>query len=411
MKSLKVTFSNVKGDRLSASLELPVDGKPSAYALFAHCFTCSKDYKAVYNISRTLTLSGIAVLRFDFTGLGESEGEFAKTSFSSNVEDLVSASQFLGAEYRAPEILIGHSLGGAAALVAGSKIDSVKAVITIAAPSSPDHLLSHLGRSVQEVMERGQAPVSIAGREFVLSRDFLEDFNMLNSQEAVRKLAKPLLVLHSPQDKTVSFDNALGIFNAAQQPKSLVSLDGADHLLSGPDDSIYAGNLIGSWARRYIDTKEREELVSDAKVVARTGLEGYTTDIRAGNHGLTADEPESVGGNDLGPCPYSLLMSSLGACTSMTLRMYADRKGWPLKSIKVHLKHGKIHAKDCENCETAMGKIDRIERVIELDGDLDDAQRQRLLEIADRCPVHRTLHSEILEVTSLLDNSKPAASD
>lgn len=403
MKSVKVTFNSAKGDRLSASLELPVDGRPYAYALFAHCFTCSKDYKAVYNISRTLALNGIAVLRFDFTGLGESEGEFSETSLSSNVNDLVSASQFLEAEYRVPDILIGHSLGGAAVLVAGSRIESAKAVVTIAAPSSPDHLLRHLGRSVEEIMAQGEATVSIAGRKFILSREFLEDFKMLDSQDAVRKLAKPLLVLHSPEDRTVSFENAIRIFDSANHPKSLVSLDGSDHLLSNSDDSIFAGSLIATWARRYVGAIEREQLVSDAKVVARTGEEGYTTDIRAGNHGLTADEPESEGGNDLGPCPYSLLMSSLGACTGMTLRMYADRKGWQLNNIKVHLNHAKIHAKDCENCETESGKIDRIKRVIELDGELDDSQRQRLLEIADRCPVHRTLHSEISVITSLLD--------
>jgi len=402
MKSVKVSFRNKNGDSLAASMELPIDGRPLGYALFAHCFTCSKDYKAVYNISRTLTLSGIAVLRFDFTGLGESEGDFTNTGFSSNVDDLVAAADFMQSEYRAPNILIGHSLGGAAVLVAARRINSTEAVVTIAAPSSPDHLLRHLQQNIDEIRSSGRAAVSIGGRNLTISREFLSDLESLDSQNTVRQLGIPLLILHSPQDKTVLFENAERIFNAANHPKSLLSLDGADHLLSRSDDSVYAGSIIAEWARRYLKLSDPESLKSDLKVVARTGESGYTTDIRAGGHGLVSDEPESVGGDDLGPSPYDLLLSALGACTSMTLRMYADRKGWDVKAIKVHLQHGKIHAKDCEDCESDKGKIDRIERVIELEGALDDAQKQRLLKIADRCPVHLTLHSEISVRTRLL---------
>lgn len=386
---------------LAAKLELPINSQPHNYALFAHCFTCNKNLTAVRNISRALTQQGIAVLRFDFTGLGESEGDFADTNFSSNVEDLVAASEFLRNEYQAPAVLIGHSLGGAAVLVAKQKIPSIKAVATIGAPYDPGHVSHLFEGSIDEIQQKGVAKTTIGGREFTVKRQFLEDIEARSTQVCINRLQVPLLILHSPEDTTVGLENATQIYKAAQQPRSFISLDGADHLLSRKEDSLYVGDLIASWAKRYISVPEKETLSSTQQVVVRTGKEGYTTDMKAGRHYLIADEPASVGGSDFGPTPYDYLVAGLGACTSMTLRMYADRKKWDLQEVTVHLEHQKIHGKDCEDCETTEGKVDIITRIIELEGNLDDTQRKRLLEIADKCPVHRTLHAEIKVDTKL----------
>jgi putative redox protein len=396
----RFSFQNSYGQTLSARIELPSNQKPAAFALFAHCFTCSKDLLAVKNISRALNEEGIGVMRFDFTGLGQSEGDFADSNFSSNVQDLVAAANALAAEFEAPQLIIGHSLGGAAAIFAASEIESIKAVATIGSPSQPEHVQHLLKGSLDTIAENDSALVNIGGRDFTIKKQFVDDLQNRNMFKVVKALRKPILVLHSPQDTTVGIQNAADIYSAAMHPKSFVSLDGADHLLSRKTDSTYAGSIIAGWASRYLDLSKNETFRAENQVSVHIGSEGFTTDIVAGKHALRADEPESVGGDNFGPNPYDLLLASLGACTAMTIRMYADRKGWPLEDVFVHLAHDKKHASDCDSCETTSGKIDHIEKSIEIIGELDDTQRKRLLEIADKCPVHRTLHSEVVVKTS-----------
>lgn len=401
MKTLKVNFENSLGQELSARLELPLDSHPHNFAVFAHCFTCTKNLTAIRNIVQALTMKGIAVLRFDFAGLGESEGEFADSNFSGNVQDLVSAATFLTQHYQAPSILIGHSLGGAAVLYARQLIPSVKAVATIGAPYEPAHIHHLLVSGLDEIQTKGEAEVNIGGRNFTIKKQFLEDIQSLQSLPIIQNLNASLLVLHSPQDETVEIDNATQIYKAARQPRSFVSLDGANHLLTDKKDSLYVGEVIATWASRYVEIPEEEALFTDEKVVTRTENDSFTTDIKAGKHAMTADEPENVGGNDFGPTPYDFLIAALGACTGMTLQMYAKRKGWDVQEVKVHLNHDKIYAQDCEDCDKNTSKVDKIERFIEIEGQLDESQLQKLLEIADKCPVHRTLHSEILIQTTL----------
>ena len=401
MKTVKLQFENKSGERLSAKLELPLEQKPKAFALFAHCFTCNKNLVAVTNISRALTASGVAILRFDFTGLGESEGEFSDTNFSSNVDDLVQGANYLADHYQPPQIIIGHSLGGAAVLQAASRLPFVKAVVTVGAPSNPPHVQHLLKNNLEEIRESGEATVLLAGRPFKIKKQFLDDLEDSNMQGIIKNLDKALLVLHSPQDTTVGINNAAEIYQAARHPKSFISLDGADHLLTNKEDSIYAGQVIASWSSRYITPESTPEPETEKQVVTETGEDGFTTQIKAGRHHLLADEPTAVGGKDLGPTPYGYLLAALGACTSMTLRMYAERKNWPLERARVHLEHFKVHSDDCDACETKGGYIDHINREIELEGPLDDQQTARLLEIADRCPVHKTLHAEIKINTKL----------
>jgi putative redox protein len=396
----KVRFENADGDALAARLDLPDGETPCAFALFAHCFTCSKDLRAVGAISRALNRHGIAVLRFDFTGLGESEGDFADTNFSSNVDDLVVAADYLAEHYDAPRILVGHSLGGAAVLQAAHRLDAVQAVSTIGAPYDPEHVTQHLEDSVEEIRAQGEARVTLAGRTFTIRKQFLDDLAATKMEETIRTLDRALLVFHSPVDRTVGVDNAAKIFKAAKHPKSFISLDDADHLLTTRSDAEYLGVVLGAWAEKYVDRSASEADVFDEGVRTRTG-DSYRTAIQAGSHSLVSDEPEDVGGDDEGPTPYDLLLSALGSCTGMTLRMYADRKEWPLDETIVRLSHGKIHAADCENCDTEEGKVDRIEREIEVRGDLSEDQRARLLEIANKCPVHRTLHNEVSVRSSL----------
>jgi len=402
MKTQKVSFLNAEGNEISGKLEMPVSSKPVIFAIFAHCFTCSKNLIAVGNISRALTQQGIAVLRFDFTGLGQSEGEFENTNFSSNVEDLLAAADFLEENYSAPQLLIGHSLGGSAVLMAASKLDSVHAVATVGAPSEPEHIKKLLSHSIPEIEGKGIAEVSIGGRPFTIKKQFLEDLENNVLQEVVHGLKAAILILHSPQDRAVGIENATFIFKAASHPKSFISLDGADHLLGIEKDSIYAGEVIASWSKRYTSFEDETFVQKHGSVLVRT-TDSYTTEISTNSHSLFADEPTSIGGNNLGPTPYDLLLASLGSCTSITLRMYINRKGWDVKEINVHLNHDKIHAEDCEECESETGRIDQITRKLQFVGDLDDTQQARLLEIADKCPVHKTLHSEINVKTSLLD--------
>lgn len=401
MKSEKIILKNAKGLSLSARLELPVDKKPYAYALFAHCFTCTKNLTAVKNISQALSSHGIAVLRFDFTGLGESEGEFEDTNFSSNIQDLVDIAEYMNANLAPPNLMIGHSLGGAAAIYAANAIDSIEAVVTIGAPSSPQHIQHLLDEKIETIQKEGTAQVNIGGRPFAIKKQFLEDIASKNMDDMLSSMRKPILIFHSPQDQVVDISNAKEIYSNAHHPKSFSSLDGADHLLSDKRDSLYVGNVIAQWAGRYISQPKPTELRTREQVAVRIGKEGYTTDILAGQHSLTADEPEDVGGNDFGPSPYELLLSSLGACTAMTLRMYADRKKWVLEEVSVHLSHKKDYQDDANNLDEKRNTIDQISRTIELIGDLSSEQKERLIEIADKCPVHKTLHGPIVVKTFL----------
>ncbi len=400
----KLYFKGSGGNQLSALLDLPADGRPEAFALFAHCFTCTKNLKSINYISRALTRERVAVLRFDFTGLGESEGDFADTNFSTNISDLVAAADFLESEYEAPKILIGHSLGGAAVLQAAGQIPSSKAVAVIGAPADPAHVMRHFAEHQETIALDGEAEIAIEGRPFRIKKQFLDDLGAVQMEKAVRNLRKALLVFHSPVDNTVSIDNAAKIFQYARHPKSFISLDQADHLLMNAEDARYVGAMIASWVRKYL-TIERPEPTEDSKeknrIVARIGDTGFRTEIMANGLSLIADEPVSVGGTNMGPTPYDYLVAGLGACTAMTLRMYADRKQWPLEEVVVSLSHKKIHARDCQTCETDQAMVDWIERDVELMGPLDASQSQRLMEIADRCPVHRTLESKVKIQTTL----------
>ena len=403
MPSHKIYFKNTTAEQLAARLELPVNQKPIAYALFAHCFTCNKNLTAVRNISRSLNLNGIAVLRFDFTGLGESEGDFADTNFSSNVQDLVSAAKFLEENYQAPSLLVGHSLGGAAVIAAAEYLSSVKAVATIGAPFDPSHVSHLFAAGIEEIKEEGIANVQIGGRPFTVKKQFLEDIKEANLTTNLENFNRALLIMHSPQDMTVEIENAAKIYSAAKHPKSFVTLDGADHLLTNKEDSQYAGEVIGTWAKRYLDIQPKEILKPEKTVAVRLAGEGYTTEVMVRHHHLTADEPASVGGNDFGPGPYELVAAGLGACTVMTLKMYARRKKWDLQEVTVHLDHFKDYKEDAQNTDNPKSKIDYFHRIIDIKGKLDEKQIARLLEVADRCPVHRSLHSEVKIETKLKD--------
>lgn len=406
MPTERFQFTGEGGHQLAAALELP-DGEPAAFALFAHCFTCGKDTLAAKRISVALAAKGIAVLRFDFTGLGSSEGDFANSTFSSNVADLVHAADHLRTAHKAPSILIGHSLGGAAILAAAGKIPEAKAVATIAAPSDPAHVTGLFSEHLDNIRTQGEIEVSLAGRPFRIKREFLNDIVEHELMKDITGLHKALLIMQSPVDDTVGIDNATKIFVAAKHPKSFVSLDHADHLLTKPADALYAADVIAAWASRYIDTAKPAKAVDLAEeprkvVVQETRKSKFNQIITVGPHHLVADEPVAAGGEDAGPGPYDFLLAGLGACTSMTMRLYADRKSLPLDRVTVTLKHSKVYAKDCAECETRDGMLDQIERDIAIDGALDTEQRKKLMEIADKCPVHRTLTSEIRIVTKAI---------
>jgi uncharacterized OsmC-like protein/alpha-beta hydrolase superfamily lysophospholipase len=407
MPTERFQFEGEGGHQLAAALDLP-DREPSTYALFAHCFTCGKDVLAARRIAQALSDKGIAVLRFDFTGLGSSEGDFANATFSSNVADLVHAASHLRATRKAPTLLIGHSLGGAAILAAAEKIPEALAVVTMAAPSDPSHVTGLFKDRIEEIRQNGRAQVSLAGRPFPITREFLDDIAEQELMKRVTGLHKALLVMHAPTDDTVSIDNATRIFVAAKHPKSFVSLADADHLLGNKRDTAYAAEVIAAWASRYIGAGAPAQATASGEeprqvVVRETRNSKLQQTVLVGPHRLTADEPIKAGGEDTGPGPYDFLLTALGACTSMTMRLYADRKAMPLDRITVTLKHSKIYAKDCEECETRDGMLDQIDRVIGMEGALDADQRKRLLEIADKCPVHRTLRSEIRILTKAAD--------
>jgi putative redox protein len=398
-----VTFPGAAGGTLAARLDLPTGAPPRAFALFAHCFTCSKESRAATFVGEALADAGIATLRFDFTGLGGSEGDFANTDFSSNVGDLLAAADWLRHAHRAPAVLVGHSLGGAAVLAAAAGIPEAVAVATINAPADPAHVARLFAPRRAEIEAAGEAEVELAGRKFRVRRELLADLEGQRLAAAVGGLRRALMVFHAPRDATVSVDNAAAIFGAAKHPKSFVSLDDADHLLTRRDDAAYVGAVLAAWASRYLPAAPAaapdgpRELVT----VRETGVGKFQQAIAVGPHRLVADEPVAAGGLDSGPSPYDLLLAGLGACTAMTVRMYADLKKLPLERVGVMLTHAKIHAADCADCETKEGKVDRIERVVTLEGALDDAARAKLLEIANKCPVHRTLHSEVTVPTRL----------
>ncbi len=404
MNLQKMTFKNKEGDTLVGRLELPADRNPHNFALFAHCFTCGKNLSAIKHISRALTANGFGVLRFDFTGLGESEGDFAESNFSGNIEDLVAAAEFLKEHHKSPTLLIGHSLGGAAALYAAPNIPSIKAVATIAAPSNPTHVKRLLKGSLEDIEQLGAAIVKLGEREFTIKKQFLDDLDKTPLSEVIQTLNKSILIMHSPQDNLVGIKNAEEIYKAGRHPKSFISLDGADHLLTDQNDSRYVGQVIAQWANRYIDIENEKLPDTHHQVVASLGAsDGFTTRMKVGNHYQTADEPIKVGGNDFGPSPYELVSAGLAACTAMTLHMYAKRKKWPLANVEVHTSHSKIHSEDCEDCESPTAKLDTFERELKLTGDLDESQKNRLLEIADKCPVHRTLHATVRVNTKLIE--------
>ena len=410
-RSEKVVFPGSQGHQLAARFEQP-HGTLRGTAIFAHCFTCGKDIAAATRIARGLAREGLAVLRFDFTGLGHSAGEFANTDFSSNVEDLLYAADWLRRTQRAPSFLIGHSLGGAAVLAAARRIPELRAVATIGAPADPDHVRKLLATAEDEIRTQGEAYVEIAARRFKLRRDFFEDLASQAQDRHIEELGLPLLIMHAPEDRIVSIDNAASIYRHAKHPKSFVALDGADHLLTSQQDADWAAGILAAWSRKYLaalpeqsSATEHEQRVHVRSLpAAEWYLDGrirgkFLQEVTAGEHEIFSDEPRDLGGDDRGLTPYELLLAGLGSCTSMTLGMYARRKNWPLERVEVELEHEKLHAKDCQECEESEGRVDRILRKIRIEGPLDEDQRARLLEIADRCPVHRTLLGKLKIVT------------
>ena len=401
----RFTFTGALGDELDARLDLP-DGEPAAMAVFAPCFTCSKDSFAASRIARGLVARGMGVMRFDFTGLGVSKGDFAETTFSSHVEEVVLAATEVRGRHAAPLLLIGHSLGGAAVLAAAAQIPEAVAVATINAPFEPAHVFTNLPEVESELEQAEETDVEIGGRSFTVARQFLVDARSHDLGESIRTLGKTLLVFHATTDTTVGLDHARRIYEAAKHPKSFIALDGADHVLSGRHDGDYVADVVSAWVQRYVEPSSASgdgEAGEGAAEVEEITPGKLAQDVRVGRHRLRCDEPEGAG-DDTGPNPYDLLLAALGACTSMTVRMYANRKKWPLEGVAVRVNHDRIHARDCEDCETLDGMVDHIERVVELRGPLSDEQRTRLLEIAEKCPVHRTLVGEKQVVTRLAES-------
>ncbi|MFT4806573.1 MAG: putative OsmC-like protein/pimeloyl-ACP methyl ester carboxylesterase [Psychroserpens sp.] len=404
MKNQKLKVINKKGHKLQAYLELPANQKPNYFAIFAHCFTCSSSLSAVRNISRALTNHGFGIVRFDFTGLGRSEGEFADSHFSANVDDLIAVSDFIKEHYEAPSLLVGHSLGGAAVLVAASKLDNIKAVATVGAPATISHVKHLFSHGIDDIKNKGRVAVNIGGRPFKIDEEFVSDFDKTDLPAVVKALRKPLLILHSPTDTIVGIKNAEQLYNNAHHPKSFVTLDDADHLLSKTRDSSYAGDIIGAWVKRYFPQQENKMLdTSGEQLVAHLNLkeDNFTTTIQTAKHNFIADEPDSVGGDDFGPSPYDFLSAGLAACTVMTLKIYAERKKWDLQEVYAHITYSKKHSDDLMLDVDKPTRIDHLSKKLTFIGDLDESQRQRLKEIASKCPVHKTLQSEVIIDTEL----------
>ncbi len=407
MKRSKLNIQNKKGLKLQAYLELPANQKPNYFAIFAHCFTCTSSLSAVKNISRALTNYGFGVVRFDFTGLGRSEGEFAESHFSANVDDLVAVSNYMDSNYEAPSLLVGHSLGGAAVLSAASQLEHIKAVATIGAPATVSHVTHLFSHGIEEVKEKGEVEVNIGGRPFKINKDFVEDFGKTDLPSIVKELRKPLLILHAPTDTVVGIKNAEQLYHHAHHPKSFVTLDNADHLLSNPNDSQYAGNIIGTWVQRYFEPKENimletkgEQLVGHLNLIE----DNFTTSIQTKNHTMVADEPSAVGGDDFGPSPYEYLNAGLVACTAMTLKMYAERKQWDLQEVFVYVTHSRKHSDDLGLDIEKPTYLDHISKKLKFVGNLDETQKERLKEIASKCPVHKTIASEVIFNTTIIND-------
>ncbi|WP_299396585.1 bifunctional alpha/beta hydrolase/OsmC family protein [uncultured Gelidibacter sp.] len=405
MESTRLNIQNAKGLQLQAYLELPANQKPRNYAIFAHCFTCSSSLKPVKNISRALTAHGFGVVRFDFTGLGRSEGEFADSYFSANVDDLMAVNDYMKEHYEAPSLLVGHSLGGAAVIVAASQLDNVKAVATIGAPASTQHVKKHFSHHVNEIAEKGDVEVNIGGRPFKINQEFVDDFDKTDLPEITKNLRKPILIMHAPFDKVVGIENAQTLFVNAFHPKSFISLNDADHLLFNEADSIYVGDMIGTWVQGYFETEDNEILdTEDQQLVAHLNLleDKFTTSIQTKKHSFVADEPESFGGDDFGPSPYDFLSAALASCTAMTLKLYAERKKWDLQEVLVYITYSKKHSEDLMQEKGKSMRYDHLLKKLKFIGDLDERQKEKLTEIASKCPVHKTLLSEIVIDTEVI---------
>ncbi|MDO7172671.1 bifunctional alpha/beta hydrolase/OsmC family protein [Mariniflexile sp. AS56] len=406
MMNTKLKIENRNGYELHALLELPANQKPSQYAIFAHCFTCNSTLNAVKNISRALTKHGFGVIRFDFTGLGRSEGAFSESHFSSNINDLLDVSKYLETHYKAPSLLVGHSLGGAAVIVAASKLNTIKAVATIGAPATSNHVTHLFSHSVAEVQEKGEVEVHIGGRPFKINQEFVDDFGKTDLAEITKNLRKPLLIMHAPFDEVVGIENAHKLYHEAHHPKSFVSLDQADHLLSNERDSVYAGNMIGTWVQRYFEPADNDMLQTGGEqLVAHLDIteNNFTTQLQTKKHSFIADEPVSVGGDDFGPSPYEYLNAAIASCTVMTLKLYAERKKWDLQEVFVYISHAKKHSDELQLDVEEPGYLDHISKKLKFVGNLDDAQKKRLKEIASKCPVHKTVAGEVIFDTELLE--------
>lgn len=405
MQSTKLNIQNAKGFQLQAYLELPANQKPNNYAIFAHCFTCNSTLKPVKNISRALTAHGFGVVRFDFTGLGKSEGEFADSYFSANVEDLLAVNDYMKEHYEAPSLLVGHSLGGAAVIVAASKLDNVKAVATIGAPATTEHVKQHFSHHVEEIAQKGDVEVNIGGRPFKINQEFVDDFDKTDLPEITKKLRKPILIMHAPFDKVVGIDNAHKLYKSAHHPKSFISLNDADHLLLDPKDSGYVGNMIGAWVQGYFDASDNAILdTEDEQLVGHINLleDNFTTSLQTKKHSFVADEPESFGGDDFGPSPYDYLSAALASCTAMTLKLYAERKKWDLQEVFVYITYSKKHSEDLMRDLDKPTRFDHLLKKLKLIGNLDETQKEKLKEIASKCPVHKTLLSDIVIDTEII---------
>ncbi|WP_218598176.1 bifunctional alpha/beta hydrolase/OsmC family protein [Polaribacter sp. NJDZ03] len=405
MNTVRLEIENKKGLKLQAYLELPANEKPNQFAIFAHCFSCNSNFNAVKNISRSLSNHGFGVLRFDFTGLGRSEGEFAESHFSANVEDLLAVNAFLEKNYKAPSLLVGHSLGGAAVIVAASKLENIKAVATVGAPATVSHVTHLFSHGTAEIPEKGDVEVKIGGRPFKINQEFVNDFSKTDLPKIIKNLRKPILVMHAPFDNVVGIENAHEIYHNAMHPKSFVSLDDADHLLSKSSDSIYVGNMIGTWVERYFEPEENNMISTEGEqLVGHLNLleDNFTTSIQTKKHSFIADEPTSVGGDDFGPSPYDFLSAGLAACTVMTLKMYAERKKWDLQEVFVYITYSKKHSDDLGIAVEKPTRFDHLNKKLKFVGNLDEKQILRLKEIAAKCPVHKTLQSEVIIETEII---------
>ena len=405
MNTIRLEIENKKGLKLQAYLELPANEKPNQFAIFAHCFSCNSNFNAVKNISRSLSNHGFGVLRFDFTGLGRSEGEFAESHFSANVEDLLAVNAFLEKNYKAPSLLVGHSLGGAAVIVAASKLENIKAVATVGAPATVGHVTHLFSHGTAEIPEKGDIEVKIGGRPFKINQDFVNDFSKTDLPKIIKNLRKPILVMHAPFDTVVGIENAEKIYHNAMHPKSFVSLDGADHLLSKSKDSIYVGNMIGTWVERYFEPEENNMISTEGEqLVGHLNLleDNFTTSIQTKKHAFIADEPANIGGDDFGPSPYDFLSAGLAACTVMTLKMYAERKKWDLQEVFVYITYSKKHSDDLGIAVDKPTRFDHLNKKLKFVGNLDEKQILRLKEIAAKCPVHKTLQSEVIIETEIV---------